>query len=351
MTALAVRTDATPIQPLQPEAGLPFEEALEAVHSRASLDLIDQTVPVSALRATDDGLMRVPGLGQLAFTNWSRRQLATILGVRWDTWFREEAIVPADRALEINRRLRSSSAMLKVRARQYAPGEEPKADAVLRAFVTPTYEPIGDLEIFQALGRTLAGRVDRFRVVRVDVTPESSQYAAVSLDEIDFGLNKPDYHRNGFLVANSEVGSRSLVIWAWIWRLKCTNGMVAPESAVCRMIHRRRKGDPLSERVARALTLIPEHWSRSRTIVREARRESVADVKGTLEALVKEARELRPIERAVFAAYEAEPEPTRFGLVQAVTRVAQSLEPERRLAVEEYAGQLMVRLPQPEVRP
>lgn len=279
------------------------------------------------------------------------RYCDAIIGVRWDTWFRAEAVVPADRALEINRRLRLSSGLLKVRARRYAPNEEAKADAVLRAFVTPTYEPIGDLEIFQALGRILDGRLDRFRFVRIDVTPESSHYAAVSLDEIDFGLDKPDHHRNGFMAANSEVGSRSFVIWAWIWRLVCKNGMVAADSAVCRMVHRRRKDGLLAERVGQALALIPEHWSRTRALVRNARRHAVIDVKAAIEQVVKGSRELRPIEKAVFAAYDAEPEPTRFGLVQAVTRAAQTLKPESRLAVEEYAGQIMVRLPAPEVRP
>jgi hypothetical protein len=350
MTAIAAQTEIPPASAIRPDAGRPFEEVLEEVRERDNLALADQIVPIVQLRATDDGFIHVPELGALALSPWSRRQLATMLGVRWDTWFRSEAVVPADRALEINRRLRASSGLLKIRARRYSSSEEVKGEALLRAFVTPTYEPIGDLEVFMALGQTLAGRLDSFRFVRVDVTAESSQYAAASLDEIDFGLDRPDYHRNGFIVANSDVGSRSLIVWAWIWRLKCSNGLVAPDSAVFRMIHRRRKEVSLHERLARGLGLIPEHWSRSRTLVRATRSERVVDVKATLEMVAKGDRDLRPISDSVLAAYDVEPEPTRFGLVQAVTRVAQVLTPERRLAVEEYAGQLMVRLPQPEPR-
>lgn len=345
MSALAVREDVPPIQPAQPEAGQPFGETLEAVRDRASLELPDQTVPVAALEATHDGLMDVPGLGRLAFTTWSRRQLANLLGIRWDTWFSEEVIVPADRALEINRRLRASSGTLKVRARHYAQGEAANADAVLRAFVTPTYEPISDLEVFLALGQALAGRLDGFRFVRSQVTAESSQYAAASLEALDFGIRTADLHRPGFVIANSDVGSRSLLVWAWTYRLRCSNGLVVPDSAACRMVHRRRRDGLLAERLSRAVRLIPEHWSRSAALIRAARREPIADIQAAFEIAIRAERELRPISKAVLAAYEAEPEPTRFGLIQAITRAAQELGPERRLAVEEYAGRLLASLP------
>jgi hypothetical protein len=59
--------------------------------------------------------------------------------------------------------------------------------------------------------------------------------------------------------------------------------------------------------------------------------------------------QLRPISDSVYAAYEQDPEPNRFGLVQAITRAAQGLRPEDRLTVEEFAGRIASRAPTTEV--
>src|SRR5450759_423814 len=243
-----------------------FDEVFDKVTSQADLALPDQVLPLSRLRATDDGFIEAPSLGQLSLTTWSRRQLANLLGIRWDRWFASDLVAPADRAEEINRRFQSSTATLKIRARRRAPDEPAAAGAVLRAFVSPTYAPIDDLPVFETLRRVLPGQLDGFRFVRFDLTPQSSQYAVVSLTEVDLGVRGPDHHRNGFLIANSEVGARSLSILTWIWRLVCTNGMVAAASQLFRMIHRRRKDEVLDGRLAEAFKLLPEKWSRAETV-------------------------------------------------------------------------------------
>jgi hypothetical protein len=49
----------------------------------------------------------------------------------------------------------------------------------------------------------------------------------------------------------------------WIWRLVCTNSLVAPESNVFRMFHRRQKDDVMREKLGRAVRLLPEYWQRT----------------------------------------------------------------------------------------
>ena len=333
-----------------PDPGLTYEEVLDQVTKRADLALPDQVLPLSQLHATSEGAVEVPGLGQLGLNPWSRRQLANLLGIRWDRWFASEAIVPADRAEEINRRFRASGETWKIRARRPATDEMPGDYSVLRAFVSPTYAPIDDLQVFETLDRVLAGQLDGIRFVRMDVTAQSSQYAAVSLAEVDLGVGKSDRHRNGFLLANSEVGSRSLTFLAWIWRLVCTNGMVAPESRLLRLIHRSRKEGVLQARFAEAVKLLPESWKRTETVLRRARQDRESDPGMALQVLVESHSELRPIAETVYDAYEADPEPNRFGIVQALTRAAQGLTPERRLEVEELAGLVAAGAPMPSVR-
>jgi hypothetical protein len=243
-----------------------FDEVFDKVTSHADLALPDQVLPVSRLRATIDGFIEVPGAGSLNLTEWSRRQLANLLGIRWDRWFSSDIVAPADRAEEINRRLRHLGDEWQIRSRRWAAGESAKGDGVLRAFVGPGYAPIDDLRVFETLQRILPGQLDEFRFVRLDLTPQSSQYAVVSLAEVDLGARGPDRHRNGFLIANSEVGARSLSILTWIWRLVCTNGMVAAASQLFRMIHRRRREESIDGRLAEAFKLLPEKWERAASI-------------------------------------------------------------------------------------
>jgi hypothetical protein len=332
---------------LQP--GKTFDEVVNKVSVRSELAIPDQVLPVSRLRATDDGFIDVPGVGMASLTTWSRRQLATLLGIRWDRWFSDDLVVPADRAAEINLRFRRSTGTLKIRTRRWAADDEAKGEAVLRAFVSPTYAPIDDLCVFENLGKVLGNRLQDLCFVRLDVTAESSQYAVVSLEEIDLGTNKPDRHRNGFLIANSEVGARSLSLLVWIWRLVCTNGMVAAMSKIFRMIHRKRKDGLIAEKLGSAIHQLPEQWKRTERTLRSARQDQVEDPHAALEVLVTAHPQLRPISDSVYEAYEQDPEPNRFGLVQAMTRAAQRLRPEDRLTVEEFAGTIAARAPIPEV--
>jgi hypothetical protein len=317
-----------------------FDEVFDKVTSQADLALPDQVLPLSRLRATTDGFIDAPGLGQLSLTTWSRQQLANILGIRWDRWFASNLVAPADRAGEINRRFQHSNGTWKIRARSRAADEPATGDAVLRAFVSPTYAPIDDLPVFETLRRVLPGQVEGFRFVRFDLTPQSSQYAVVSLAEVDLGIRGPDRHRNGFLIANSEVGARSLSILTWIWRLVCTNGMVAAASQLFRMVHRRRKNESLDGRLAEAFKLLPEKWSRAESTLRRARQDAVEDPGAAIRALLEANPHLRPMSQDILAAFEEDPEPNRFGMIQAFTRAAQRFTPERRLMLEEFAGEV-----------
>jgi len=329
-----------------------FDEVFNKVTSHADLALPDQVLPVSRLRATTDGFIDTPGLGQLSLTTWSRQQLANILGIRWDRWFASDLVAPADRAGEINRRFQRSNGIWKIRARSRAADEPATGDAVLRAFVSPTYAPIDDLPVFETLRRVLPGQVEEFRFVRLDCTPQSSQYAVVSLAEVDLGVRGPDRHRNGFLIANSEVGARSLSILTWIWRLVCTNGMVAAASQIFRMIHRRRKTESIDGRIAEAFKLLPEKWEQAASTLRRARQDAFEDPSAALPALqvlLENNPQLRPMSQAVFDAFEEDPELNRFGIVQAFTRAAQRFTPERRLMLEEFAGNVAARAMSTEV--
>ena len=208
--------------------GQTFEQVVEQIRVRSELSLPDKIIPISRLRATDDDFIDVPDVGLVRMTIWSRRQLAALLGIRWDRWFSDEVVAPAVVLVEINLRFRRSSEIVE----DPNPPLGRRGRAARGGCSAPSSrQRTPPLMTFASLRRwkTAFGAVLQLRFVRLDITAESSQYAVVSLEEVDLGIAKPDRHRNGFLIANSETGSRSLTLLVWIWRLVCTNGLVAPD--------------------------------------------------------------------------------------------------------------------------
>src|SRR4051794_34609739 len=103
-------------------SGRSFEEVHAEVALRGDLAFNDVTVPFSALRATLDGNVAVASRG-LALNDWSRRQLPRIFGMRWERWFDESVVSPAERADELNVRFRRTPGEIKVRSRRLAAHE------------------------------------------------------------------------------------------------------------------------------------------------------------------------------------------------------------------------------------
>src|SRR6185503_9921900 len=77
-------------------------DLVERFQEQEALENADVVLPTSALRTSDGSTLMVPKFGTFGFTDWSRRQCAQLLGVRWDRWF--ENARPQERADELNRR-------------------------------------------------------------------------------------------------------------------------------------------------------------------------------------------------------------------------------------------------------
>lgn len=320
--------------------GQSFGDVRAEAAARGDLALPDVVVPFSRLRATPEGNIAVPG-GELALTEWSRRQLARTFGIRWEHWFDESRVSPGERADELNLRFRRTGGEMKIRSRLASPGEALRADGVLRAFVSPTYAPIDDARVFDRLAGALRDRVADFRFLRVSLTSATSQYVAVAAAETDLGTRSFDPHLTGFLVANSEVGARALTVVAYLVRLVCTNGMVAHDADRFRRIHRAANDNAIEVALGGFLTRLPAGWTTAAERLRSARRLELPEPERTIEEAFAEAKDLRRHREPVLAAYRAEPEPNLFGVLQAITRAAQSLAPEGRLELEVFAGRLL----------
>jgi hypothetical protein len=105
-------------------------------------------------------------------TDWSRHQLASFLGVRWDRWFLGPR--PEDRAEEVNRRLARMDGTTKVRLRttqKVAEGVD--ADATLTAIVSPSYTAVHDSRMARTIRQVLNIQGTKVTVQRAATTGRS----------------------------------------------------------------------------------------------------------------------------------------------------------------------------------
>lgn len=326
-----------------PSGSKDFGAVTAQVSARADLGLPDHVLGLQDLRFNGYANVEVPDVGEFALTDWSRRQLASILGVRWDKWFqtaRTEEI-----ADEVNRRLRRSNFEMKIRlARHPGDPDDHGTDGVLRAFLGPTYTPIDDVQVFDSLRANMNSELASAKFVRTAVTDRSSHFAGVAGDPVDLDTSgKPDWVYPGFLIRNSEVGFTALTIDVFIFRLVCTNGLMvtADGKRLLYRQHRPIEAGKLSELLGEAFSTLAASSTVAVEQLGRARSEPLEEPEKVIEVLVRSARLPAGLVRNVTDAYHEEPNSTRFGVVQALTRAARALPPDSRFDLEQLAGRFL----------
>ncbi len=315
--------------------GSSFDAAHELVATRASRMRPDATVHVADLVFTAEGHVVVPGVGPHELTSLATRQLANMLGVRWERWFQTTS--PEERAEELNRRLKRTPGERKLRAWR---GESGSSAGTLRAILPAGYEPIDDLRVFETMRANMGPLMDEYVLQRVEAGEETSQYAAV-LREVR--SVRGDDLVPGWSLRTSEVGQAPLTIDDFWLRLVCTNGLMVAVGGK-RSLYRRHRAtddDQLSAAFVLALGRLPGRFERVLELISLAMDGVVehpdevagALLVGTPRALVEEVQRTALAEAPI----------TRFGLLNVITRVAHTTNTDRevRFAMESAAGTLL----------
>jgi hypothetical protein len=203
-------------------------ERLSAVESTY---LDDAIVPLKSIAMTAAGNLEIPKRGEYELTDWAKSQLSVLLGLRWDRYFKNAT--PLDRQDEINRRLHRANEIIKVRTAKTT------GLPVVRAFVSPAYQPIPDSQAAEVLVRSMASLRTDLVVSWVQVSDRSASYVVQVGKPQGFG-GIVGAVWGGVLVKNSDVGWSSFSVVAHLVRLVCTNGMRAPvgDAELVRATHR-----------------------------------------------------------------------------------------------------------------
>lgn len=348
-----------------------FDTVCDEVHKLHDLNYKDQVVQLDKLRIMPGLNVEVPNIGVLSMTDWSKSQLGSMLGIRWEKWFDPKIIQPHEMQEELQRRFARTQETRLIRARKFKPGDPgvKGADGYLRALLSPTYSTIDNVRVFDRLGKRFRQQVDELGFMRnhlgTDFYNDRASHFTVVGEPINMGpldrtraetkaiydlaeregkLPDGDWVYQGFHMRNSEVGYTALIIDGFQFRLVCLNGAIMTVKGG-RMLYRVHRSiddmtiDGLLDDTFRALPTQYENNRRRLTVLQEQKLDDLEAVEKEIERFLTKAEATKTFQEEVKEAFKAEPILNRYGVLQAITRAAQNVrDMEKRAVLEEYAG-------------
>ncbi len=101
-------------------------------------------------------------------------------------------------------------------------------DGQMRAFLSDRYRRLDNYDLAEAVLPVLKEMGEGLKIVSTELT-ESRMYIKVINERLELEVKKNDVVQAGIGISNSEVGMGSLKVEPLIYRLICTNGMIAQD--------------------------------------------------------------------------------------------------------------------------
>jgi len=353
-----------------------FETVRENIAETHSLKYADRVVSMETVKITPELHMEVPGAGVFSLTSWARRQVASIVGVQWDKWFDPEHIKPAEIQEELQRRFSRTHDQRKLRLSKFKPGSPgvQECDGYIRAVLSPTYHPIDDEKVFDRLGTKYGSQISELAFMRDHLSKTSNwgndhcnHYSVISKEPTSLGMidrnsDNPavrriydlaeregklpdmDYVYHGYHIRNSEVGFTAITIDEFNFRLVCLNGamMCVGDSRLLYRQHRPIDDVELDRQLGDVFDKGPKRWAKTNKNFALLREIPVSDPPLVIEKELVKREAPKHFRDASVKAFDLEPLPNMFGVVQAVTRAAQGYDDmDQRFDFESIAGRII----------
>jgi hypothetical protein len=206
----------------------------------------------------------------------------------------------------------------------------------VRAFLSEEYVAYNNSEIAETM-QSLLGK--GALSIRSFVLEETNMFLKIISEEIwdvESGL------KAGIMIGNSEVGMGSVSVEPFVFRKPCTNDLMVSQEKSFRHAHIHLTAFELTRRMAEAVSEGFRVSSSVITAFLKAREEPVVDPLQTIRKIAEERRFSKKFSNELVSGYLAEPEPNRFGVINAFTQAAQGLSPLQRIEMERFAGTLLV---------
>lgn len=209
--------------------------------------------------------------------------------------------------------------------------------------LSSSYTAFDTTKILDVIRKTI--NVDDYHVVGSYVSNERMHLRLIR-DEL-LNVDGEDLYP-GIFIDSSDVGRTALHVSFGIWKKVCTNGLCISKAGGI-LYHQKHMGitpiDVETELVARVKT-IPELIARSETIIKGAASEKIdlRDEK-VFEKMVNDIRRLSKVSeedaKKVLELSKVRYGQTRWGIVNAMTEIAQNFELDERIRIENAAGRLI----------
>jgi len=162
--------------------------------------------------------LELPGMGPLSINEIAHDQIGTKLGIPSKYYDRMLTEQPDLLATNVNTWFKKQPTNRMIRT----------LDGTARAFLSNKYRRIDNYEIAQAVFPMIADMAEA-KVESCEIT-EKRMYLKVVNPKITTEIVPGDVVQSGILISNSETGLGSVTVMPLVYRLVCTNGMIAADS-------------------------------------------------------------------------------------------------------------------------
>ena len=139
----------------------------------------------------------------------------------------------------------------------------------------------------------------------------------------------------------SEVGLGSISVEPFVFRKVCTNDLIVAQEKSFRHAHIHFTPSELNRRMAEGISHAFEVASSTLDTFLAIRMEPIIDPVATIRKIAEERKLSQRFTDEVVSHYQVEPDPSRFGVINAFTSAAQTLAPLQRIEVERFAGTMV----------
>lgn len=229
---------------------------------------------------------------------------------------------------------------------------------ILRAFLSSKYRRLDNYDLLGHLSPIF--NEYELEVKSCDLT-ETKLYLKAVFPQLEAEVKPGDPVQAGIVISNSEVGAGSVQVQPLVYRLVCSNGMIAQKSLRKYHVGRRQAGDNyehlLSDRTKE--TADRAFWMSVQDVVRGSLQQDIFnDVVNKLKEATTETIESKPkevVERLsqkytidqkseefILESFLRGNDSTKYGLVNAVTRASQDVEDyEKATELESIGGKVL----------
>ena len=180
------------------------------------------------IHLVDGSGLRINGHGTFPINDTAHEQIASRVGIPQKYYDRMKVGAPQLMAANVNHWFKHEKEKRMVRT----------LDGNVRGFLSEKYRPLDGLDLAQVTLPILSRA--GVRVESSELTPRRLYIKAVT-ERITAEIRKGDVVQAGIVISNSEIGMGAVKIEPMVFRLVCTNGMIASDHSM-RKYHVGRSG-------------------------------------------------------------------------------------------------------------